>query len=194
MSGDAEDYSIAREIDDIEAVLAAAGSSACLVGHSYGALCSLLTASRTPVRRLALYEPPWPIHGPAHTRCLAPCADAVRRGAYEEALMTFLSEVGLPPAGPMPPEVVALAPTLVREMQGVDSVGPGLKQFVELRTPTLLLLGALSDQPHIRDTMLELARLAPKAQLRKLEGHGHMANLFAPTLVADEIAAFFTAR
>src|SRR6185295_12093041 len=97
MSGDAGNYSIARELEDIEAVLAAAGSGACLVGHSYGALCSLLTASRTPVSRLALYEPPWPIHGPAHTRCVAPCAEAVQRGAYDEALMIFVSEVGLPP-------------------------------------------------------------------------------------------------
>jgi len=195
MSGDAGNYGIARELEDIEAVLAAAGSGAGLVGHSYGALCSLLTASRTPVSRLALYEPPWPIHGPAHTRCIAPCADAVRRGKYEEALMIFLSEVGLPPAGPgpIPPEVVALAPTLVREMQGVDSVGPGLEQFAGLTTPMLLLLGTLSDQPHLRDTTLELARLAPKARLRRLEGHGHMANLVAPELVATEIAAFLTA-
>jgi len=193
MSGDAANYRIVREVEDIEAVLATAGAGAYLVGHSYGALCSLLTASRRAVPRLALYEPPWPIHGPAHARCIVPCTAAVARGAYEEAIMTFLSEIGMPAPASMPPEVVALAPTLVREMQGVDSVGPGLEQFERVTMPTLLLLGTLSDQPHIRDTTLELARLAPRAQLSMLDGHGHMANLFAPALVAAEIAGFFTA-
>ena len=60
-------YSIEREYEDIEAVLAAAkaqtGSDAFLVAHSYGAICALGSALRHPVPRLVVYEPPFPAGG-----------------------------------------------------------------------------------------------------------------------------------
>ena len=60
-------YSIEREYEDIDAVLAAAqtetGSEAALVGHSYGAICALGVAMRHLVPRLVLYEPPLPVGG-----------------------------------------------------------------------------------------------------------------------------------
>lgn len=57
-SGDNPDHTIAREAGDVLAVLDAVGAEL-LVGHSYGALCSILAAERTNrLRRLVLYEPP----------------------------------------------------------------------------------------------------------------------------------------
>jgi pimeloyl-ACP methyl ester carboxylesterase len=58
-SGDGRDYTFEREVDDVLAVLAAAGDRAHLVGHSFGAVCCLLAATRSPsLRSLVLYEPP----------------------------------------------------------------------------------------------------------------------------------------
>ncbi|MGZ8585348.1 MAG: alpha/beta fold hydrolase, partial [Actinomycetota bacterium] len=59
-SGDAASYEPDREIDDVLAVLAAAGGPADLLGHSSGAILALQATERTPgeLRRLVLYEPP----------------------------------------------------------------------------------------------------------------------------------------
>ena len=57
-SGDAPEYSIEREYQDIAAVLRAAGAKPHLIGHSYGAVCALGAALETPIDKLILYEPP----------------------------------------------------------------------------------------------------------------------------------------
>jgi pimeloyl-ACP methyl ester carboxylesterase len=57
-SGDGPDYAMEREAEDVLAVLDAVDAEL-LVGHSYGALCSILAAERTDrLRRLVVYEPP----------------------------------------------------------------------------------------------------------------------------------------
>jgi pimeloyl-ACP methyl ester carboxylesterase len=62
-SGDGPDYDLARELEDVaavvDAVAAASGSAVDLYGHSFGAACALGGATlTTKVRRLAVYEPP----------------------------------------------------------------------------------------------------------------------------------------
>ncbi|MFZ1991193.1 MAG: alpha/beta hydrolase [Alphaproteobacteria bacterium] len=210
LSGDASGYSVEREVEDIQAVLAAAGPGASLIGHSYGGFCSLLTALKTDVSRLVIYEAPWPIHGPAHPMASALCTPLIAQGKNEKAVVAFLQDAGLVPRGPlanlwmalpmwlkakpMPswPGLVALAPTVVREFSAVDAVGPSLERFAALKMPVLFLLGTESKQPHIHDTTLELAKLVPKAKLVELKGQGHMAQALAPKLVASEIAAFLS--
>ena len=57
-SGDAGEHSMDREISDVLAVLDAIDGRL-LVGHSYGALCSIGAAEQTDrLERLVLYEPP----------------------------------------------------------------------------------------------------------------------------------------
>ena len=59
-SGDTPPYAVQREIEDIEAVIGAAGGSAGLYGSSSGAALALeATASGLPVTKLALWEPPY---------------------------------------------------------------------------------------------------------------------------------------
>ncbi len=59
-SGDTPPYSVEREIDDIAALIAAAGGSASVFGHSSGATLTLkAAASGLPIRHLVLYEPPF---------------------------------------------------------------------------------------------------------------------------------------
>ena len=70
-SGDGPDYAVQREVEDVLAVVAAAGDGAHLVGHSFGAVCCLFAATRSPsLRSLVLYEPPLPRrpHGQTHRR------------------------------------------------------------------------------------------------------------------------------
>ena len=59
-SGDSGAYSIAREIDDIAALIEAAGGSASVYGHSSGAALAAHAASAgLPIRSLVLHEPPY---------------------------------------------------------------------------------------------------------------------------------------
>jgi pimeloyl-ACP methyl ester carboxylesterase len=60
-SGDTPPYAVKREIEDIEAVISAAGGSAALYGSSSGAALALEAAYALPgkVSKLALWEPPY---------------------------------------------------------------------------------------------------------------------------------------
>src|SRR5262249_2609103 len=59
-SGDAAPHALAREVDDMGALIAAAGGAAGVYGISSGAFLALAAARRLPgtITRLALYEPP----------------------------------------------------------------------------------------------------------------------------------------
>lgn len=60
-SGDSPEYAIEREAEDVAAVVEAIGEPTAILGHSYGAVCSLEAALLTDkVSRLILYEPPLP--------------------------------------------------------------------------------------------------------------------------------------
>jgi pimeloyl-ACP methyl ester carboxylesterase len=208
MSGDASGYTVERELADIGAMLNAAGQGASLVGHSFGAFCALLAALQAPVSRLVVYEPPWPIHGPAHGRSAVLCPALIEQGRSEDALVLFLREIGMIPPGlmgrlftalpawirvklmPSWTSMVALMPVTTREIVAVDGIGKSLERFTALKMPTLFLLGAQSQQPHIRDTTLALVKLVPNATLCELPKQGHMAQLFAPKVVAEQIAGF----
>ena len=58
-SGDASDYALEREYDDVVAVVESAGDGASVLGHSYWGICAVEAALLTDrIRKLVLYEPP----------------------------------------------------------------------------------------------------------------------------------------
>lgn len=58
-SGDADEYTLEREFEDVVAVVESIDEPVTLLGHSSGALMSLEAALRTGnLRKLILYEPP----------------------------------------------------------------------------------------------------------------------------------------
>jgi pimeloyl-ACP methyl ester carboxylesterase len=56
-SADGREYALAREFEDVAAVVRDAGHEAMLVGHSYGGLVAAGAAAQLDLPRLALYEP-----------------------------------------------------------------------------------------------------------------------------------------
>lgn len=57
-SGDTQPHSVMREIEDVEALIAEAGGSATVFGHSSGATLALKAAAHgLQIAKLALYEP-----------------------------------------------------------------------------------------------------------------------------------------
>ena len=99
-SGDSGPYAVQREIEDIAALIGAAGGAAYLYGLSSGAiLAGYATAEGLPVTGLALFEPPFQAgpHGgakPGLAERLTELVSASRRG---DAAELFLTEaVGVP--------------------------------------------------------------------------------------------------
>ncbi len=63
-SGDGPNYTIEAEFEDVASVVDSIGDGTNLLGHSFGAVCSLEAALRTlHLRKLVLYEPPLPLPG-----------------------------------------------------------------------------------------------------------------------------------
>src|SRR5947209_4126446 len=59
-SADTTPYSIEREIEDLDALIAAAGGSSAVFGYSSGAMLALRAAARgLAITKLILYEPPF---------------------------------------------------------------------------------------------------------------------------------------
>jgi pimeloyl-ACP methyl ester carboxylesterase len=88
-------HAIAREVEDIEAVLATLGEPALLVGHSSGGVVALETALRRPpnLAALSLYEPPVAVDRPLGGAALARARAAVDRGRLGKAMAIHLVDV-----------------------------------------------------------------------------------------------------
>src|SRR6266496_4864538 len=100
-SGDTKPYAVAREIEDIEALIDEAGGSASLYGHSSGAALALEAALRLgkKVKKLAMYEAPYNDDAEAqrawkeYIKHLTEALAADRRG---DAVALFMQYVGTP--------------------------------------------------------------------------------------------------
>ena len=91
-SGDSPSYSLAREFEDIVAIVDSIGAPAHLLGHSFGALCALEAALLTPnIQKLILFEPAIPLpDAPVYPEGLIDRLQALLDAGEEEAVVTTL--------------------------------------------------------------------------------------------------------
>jgi pimeloyl-ACP methyl ester carboxylesterase len=191
-------YSLEREYDDIDAVIAHAGPLAALIGHSYGAICTLGAALRHPVPRLVIYEPPLSFGGPIAGEYLDPYKQALAKGdvdtALEIGLIHFtrlpLQAVAAMRASKAWPRLRTLAASWTRELEAMDALDPTVDRYSALSCPILMLVGALSPEHPLRDASRALAGVLPQARVETIEGQGHMAMRNAPEHVARLIKSF----
>lgn len=201
-SGDTGSYSLEQEFEDVAAVVGAAGAGASLLGHSFGALCAMEAALRVRnLRRLVLYEPPFPV---GETALYPPglperLGKILSTGDREKFLTVFFREVaGVPEAqiaalrdDPSWQGRVAAAHTALREMaDGEYRFDPD--RFHSLEVPTLLLLGENSPAELSAPT-LALDAALPNSRVVVLEGQGHVAMTTAPDLFLREVTDFLSA-
>ncbi len=203
-SGDAAAYALEREFDDIAAVVDAvaetSGSPVNLLGHSYGGLCAFGAATRTAnIGKLVLYEG-WPTRNP---NLYFPPPGVVEQldgllaaGDHDAVVETFLRRVVSMPeaqveafkAQPTWGNRVATAPTIPRELRAFHASGFDATDASQVDAPSLLLVGAKSDDWRAEaDTT---AGAMPRARVGLLEGHAHVAHLLAPELFAATALAF----
>jgi pimeloyl-ACP methyl ester carboxylesterase len=208
-SGDAPGWEVAREFEDVaavvDAVAAASGSPVDVYGHSFGGLCAFGAALLTDgIGRLVLYEG-WPPVRPEVYE-LPPAVggrlDALLARRDHEALVeTMLREVVRMPeaeiaalrAQPSWPARVAAAPTVVREVRAFPGLAFDPGQAARITVPALLLVGADSRDPSAAEVGTVAAAL-PDARVQVLEGQQHVADALAPELVARHLLAFLGGR
>jgi pimeloyl-ACP methyl ester carboxylesterase len=191
-SGDSAPYAVEREIDDLEAVIGAAGGSAFVFGHSSGAVLALEgAAAGLGMTKLVVYEPPYiddgsrPRYGPDLADRLAALVSAGRRG---EAASLFLVEaVGLPAdvvamiqGGPEWAGMEAIAHTLPYDVTICNAQSMPTDRMATIRVPTLAVDGGASPA-WARSAAQALAATVPDAKQLTIEGQDHG--------VADEVIA-----
>lgn len=200
-------YAIEREFEDVCAVLKAAeldaakvdaaGREAALADHSYGAICAMGAALLRPVPKLILYEPPLSVGGPVAGAPLAEYARAVAAQENERAIEIGLGEfTRLRPqilkairASKGWPRLCHLAPTWTRELEAMDEI-TSVERFRALRSPVLLLAGAMSPDHPYHDSTRALAAVLPGVHVETLPGQDHLGLRGAPQLVARLIVDF----
>jgi pimeloyl-ACP methyl ester carboxylesterase len=202
LSGDTSDYSIEREFADIAAVVDSIGGPVDLLGHSYGALCSLETAGRTDnVRRLILYEPPIQTGMPLYPAATLDRMQALIDMDQRDAMLSvfFRDVVGMPEheltlmrAQPVWEARVAAAHTIPRELRSVDGYTFEPERFKGMQTPTLLLMGG--DSPSfLRDATATAHAALSMSRVAVMPGQQHIAMNTAPDLFLREVLGFLTA-
>jgi pimeloyl-ACP methyl ester carboxylesterase len=186
-SSDTPPYAPDREVEDLEALIAAAGGSACLYGYSSGALLALRAAARgLPITRMALLEPPLQEEGAASPDPLtAELGELVAAGRDGDAVERFHRSIGVPPeflAGmrqtPEWARMESVALTLVYDCMISDATSPALLRSVAVPTLVLDSEGSTDD---LTGSAARVAAQLPRARHRSLAGEWHT--------VADEVLA-----
>jgi pimeloyl-ACP methyl ester carboxylesterase len=198
-SGDTRPYSPQREVEDIAALIEAAGSPASLYGCSSGAGLALeATASGLPVERLALYEPPYmvmdtgPKPPPDYQQQLERMIAEDRRG---EAVKYFMHDVvGLPSPMvfimglmPMMSGLKAVAHTIPYDTALMNGYNIPMQRAASIRAPTLVMDGEKTDV-RLRASAAAVTAAIPNARRKSLKGQTHNV---AATAIAPLLQEFF---
>ncbi len=199
-SSDTLPYSLAREVEDIDALIQEAGGEALVFGTSSGACLALEAAIQlgAKIKKLAMYEPPY--NADESTRQVwidyrKNLVDSLAAGRRGDAVVLFMQLVGTPAEqidgmrqAPVWPMFEAVAPTLAYDAAaiGKDRAVP-TGRAAAVRTPVLLMDGGanLEMMPFMHHTAVLLAEAIPNSQQRTLEGQTHDVSLevLAPVLI-----------
>ena len=199
-SSNSKPFAVEREVEDIEALIDAAGGSAYLYGISSGACLALEAASCLggKVKKLALFEPPYDEEPGArqawadYNKQLGELLGANRRGDAVELFMKFVGTPAEMIAGmrqsPMFAAMEASALTLRYDAaaMGKDRTVP-TQTAAKVTAQTLLMDGGANLQimPFMHASAVKLAKAIPNSRQRTLEGQSHAveATALAPVLV-----------
>lgn len=199
-SGDTQPYAIEREIEDIAALVDAAGGSAHLYGISSGGVLALDAANRLGGRitRLCVYEAPFVVDDtrePLPQRYLERLQAFVGSDRRGEAVDLFMSKgIGLPGwmvfmmrLLPFRAGQKALAHTIPYDATVMGSTQAGRPlpkdRWTAITAPTLVIAGGKSPT-WMKNAQLALVEVLPSAEHRVLPGQMHIvkAEALAPML------------
>ena len=191
-------HALEDEIADAASLLRRIGVPAFVVGHSYGAHVALGAAFAVPelVRRLVLYEAPWPHLIDATV--MAPLEELAATGDWDAFATAFFRDVLAVPEGvlsdlrgsPDWPSIVADAPASLGDLRAVARYAFTPERFQTLPMPVLLQIGSESPADfYVTDA---LATVLPDVAIGRLEGQAHEGMTTAPEQYARALCRFLT--
>ncbi len=214
------DYSIQREVEDLDALLTKTGAHY-VFGVSAGGLICLEAALKLPaIHKAALYEPAMSINGSISTAFLTRYDQEIAQGKVAAALVSGMlgAQMGPPIFNSMPRWLLELltnmmmkgedkkatagdvtmrmlAPTLHYDFQLVVEAEGTLDSFKGIRADVLLLGGSKSPT-YLKVALDALAKVFPQAKRIEFPGldHGASGNSDRggrPELVAQALRQFF---
>ncbi|MEU0789319.1 alpha/beta hydrolase [Amycolatopsis sp. NPDC005961] len=189
-SGDAPEYAFEREIEDIAALIAHAGGSASVFGHSSGAVLALeAAAAGLPIDKLVAYEPPYATAEEARGDVLEKVRAQLAAGDRDGAVATFLMIAGTPAEmvegmkqAPVWGWFTGLAHTLPYDL---TICGPGAhprtENLAKIAIPALVIGGGASPEA-LQAGARVAASAVPGARHETLAGQDHGVLQFPETL------------
>jgi pimeloyl-ACP methyl ester carboxylesterase len=204
-SGNTVPWQKDREIDDLAALLDAAGGQAHLLGCSSGAVLAADAAAQHPgFTRIALYEPPFIVddtRAPRGTDFTHDTEALIARGDRSAAIRKFMKDVGVPAAmlhimalTPVWKKLKATAHTLPYDQHILGDTGRGLPldptRWAGATMPALVMDGGKSPQ-YMRNAARALSEALPNAGYRTLPGQTHVVK---PTALAPAVKDFLAAE
>jgi pimeloyl-ACP methyl ester carboxylesterase len=201
-STDTAPYSVEREIEDLEALIAEAGGSAHVFGISSGAALAMEAANRgLAIDKLALYEAPFVVddsRAPVPDDYLERLEGMVASDRRSDAIRLFMRQgVGVPAVFvammrimPAWSKLKAVAPTVIYDAALVDDYQKGrplpTDMWTSVTMPTLVAVGGKSPD-WMRNAMRALADVLD-ARHSTLEGQTHIVK---PEALAPVLVEFF---
>ena len=203
-SCDTTPYAVEREIEDIGALVAEAGGTASMYGHSSGAGLVLHAAAHgLPIAKLVLHDPPYAPDGDQEARRISReygqnLKDMLSEARRGDAVELFMTLVGMPQEmvegmrhTPRWAELEAMAPTLAYDSEVMGDIGRDgtipVDQASRVRVPALVLTGG-ADYPWMTDVGRRLADAMPNGRHRILENQEHVV---PPEVLVPVLADFF---
>jgi pimeloyl-ACP methyl ester carboxylesterase len=191
-------HGLEDEMEDAASLLRRIGKPAFVIGHSYGAHVALGAARAAPalVRRLVLYEAPWPhlVDGAV----MAPLEGLAASGDWQGFATLFFREVLAVPEVELAElrqttdwlSIVADAPASLADLRALARYAFTPERFQTLPMPVLLQTGSESPPDfYVTDA---LAAVLPDVALDRLEGQAHEGMTTAPEQYAQADCRFLT--
>jgi pimeloyl-ACP methyl ester carboxylesterase len=192
-----EGHSLEDEARDVTAVMESVGEPVFLLGHSYGAQCSLAAAALAPsrIRKLVLYEPPNP--GLVVTgEVLARLEKMAAAGEWDSFSFSFFRDMLRVPVGELEqvrasdlwPPILRDAKASLGDLRAISRYDFRAERFRSLDMPVLLQVG--SESPRDLYVTDALAACLPDVRIETLEGQAHEGMTTAPELYAASVRRF----
>ncbi len=190
-------YAVQREVEDLAAVIEAAGGNPLVLGSSSGAALALEAARQgVPMQRLACYEAPLIVddsHAPNDADLPEQLQAMVDDGRRGDAVKTFMKVVGAPAPMvaimrffPVWKQLTAVAHTLPYDLRICIDVQQGRPLpeglYAGVAPETLVIAGGKSPE-YMRNAQAAIVEQLPHGRLAVLPGQTHMVKAKATTPV-----------
>lgn len=205
LSTDHPDHTPERLVEDVRAFADSIERPVRLAAHSRGAALSLSAAVHTnSLSAIAIYDPHvielYSSEKVARVQQVGLMRAAADEGRFDNAVRTFFRDIAPLDNGELTAVSTSeaaeqFAPAVPFFIQDAGQWGlPRSRDLLELEqvtVPVLLLYGGNSHRFYV-DAVRYLAGQLPNADVRKIDGLGHLGPLFSPESVAGEIVSFFS--